>query len=301
MEWSVPRPDLRSPRRLAARRYRVIALAVVALLCTYILVVVNRAEAAETLLSQGKPTTASSAENAATPASAATDGDPGTRWSSAFSVPQWIQVDLGSTQSITRVALNWETAYATAFTIQTSTDGTAWTNAYSTTTGAGGNQSLTVSGSGRYVRLTATAKATQYGISLWEFQVYGGSGTPGACGTANAALNKPASTSSTENAGSCGATAITLIPTRGGNGTLEALADEGRFAPPTLADLERGLADALTRAHGSGARIFADLWDLERVSRCDACVDARGARLAAMNHAQEVLPAPACTRCGAAS
>ena len=201
MEWSVPRPDLRSPRRLAARRYRVIALAVVALLCTYILVVVNRAEAAETLLSQGKPTTASSAENAATPASAATDGDPGTRWSSAFSVPQWIQVDLGSTQSITRVALNWETAYATAFTIQTSTDGTAWTNAYSTTTGAGGNQSLTVSGSGRYVRLTATAKATQYGISLWEFQVYGGSGTPGACGTTNAALNKPASTSSTENAG----------------------------------------------------------------------------------------------------
>lgn len=106
---------------------------------------------------------------------------------------------------------------------------------------------------------------------------------------------------SVDTALACGATAITLIPTRGGNGTLEVLADEGRFAPPTLADLERGLADALTRARGSGARMFADLWDLERVSRCDACLDARRARLAAMNHAQEILPAPACTRCGAAS
>ncbi|MET7396101.1 discoidin domain-containing protein [Dactylosporangium sp. NPDC005572] len=206
MDWSVPRPGHRSTRAL---RYGTIALAVAAMLCAYLVVVVTRADAAETLLSQGKPTTASSAENAATPAASATDGNTGTRWSSAFTVPQWIQVDLGSAQAISRVALNWEAAYATAFQIQTSNDGTNWTNIYTTTTGTGGNQSLTVTGNGRYVRLNATAKATQYGVSLWEFQVYGGTpDNPGTCGTANVAIGKTATASSTENAGTPASSAV---------------------------------------------------------------------------------------------
>jgi hypothetical protein len=126
-----------------------------------------------TLLSQGKTATASSTENAGTPASAAVDGDTGTRWSSAFSDPQWLQVDLGATHSISKVALNWEAAYAKAFQIQTSNDGTNWTTIYSTTTGTGGAQSLAVTGSGRYVRMNGTQRATAYGYSLWEYQVYG--------------------------------------------------------------------------------------------------------------------------------
>ncbi len=126
-----------------------------------------------TLLSQGHPATASSTENASFPAANAVDGNTGTRWSSAFSDPQWIQVDLGATHAISRVVLNWEAAYATGYQIQTSPDGSTWTSIYSTTTGTGGNQSLTVSGSGRYVRMYGTARATQYGYSLWEFQVYG--------------------------------------------------------------------------------------------------------------------------------
>jgi beta-glucanase (GH16 family) len=126
-----------------------------------------------TNLAQGKPTTASSTENAGTPASAATDGNTGTRWSSAFSDPQWVRVDLGATHSITKVNLNWEAAYAKAFQVQTSNDGTNWTTIYSTTTGTGGNQTLDVNGSGRYVRVNGTQRATQYGYSLWEFGVFG--------------------------------------------------------------------------------------------------------------------------------
>ena len=68
--------------------------------------------------------------------------------------------------------LNWETAYATAFQIQVSADGTTWTTIYSTTTGTGGTQTLTVSGTGRYIRMYGTARATPYGYSLWEFGVY---------------------------------------------------------------------------------------------------------------------------------
>ena len=70
------------------------------------------------------------------------------------------------------MTLNWEAAYATAFQIQTSADGSTWTSIYSTTTGTGGVQNLTVSGTGRYIRMYGTARATQYGYSLWEFQVY---------------------------------------------------------------------------------------------------------------------------------
>jgi len=126
-----------------------------------------------TNLAQGRPATASSTENGSFPASAAFDGNTGTRWSSAFSDPQWVRVDLGSTHSLSRVTLNWEAAYARAFQIQTSNDGTNWTTIYSTTSGTGGNQSVNVSGSGRYVRMNGTQRATQYGYSLWEFGVYG--------------------------------------------------------------------------------------------------------------------------------
>jgi hypothetical protein len=111
-------------------------------------------------LALNQPTTASSTQSASFPASAATDGNLGTRWSSAFADPQWLEVDLGSTQTICGVTLDWETAYATAFQIQTSTDGSTWTPIYSTTAGTGGTQNLTVSGTGRYIRMYGTARAT---------------------------------------------------------------------------------------------------------------------------------------------
>ena len=159
------------------------------------------AAAADPLISQGKPATASSTENAGTPASAAVDGNTGTRWSSAFSDPQWIQVDLGATANVTQVVLNWEAAFARSFQIQTAPAATGpFTTVFSTTTGAGGIQTIPVTGSGRFVRMNGTVRATQFGYSLWEFQVFGTFGAA-TCGTTNAALNHPASASSTENAG----------------------------------------------------------------------------------------------------
>ncbi|HWG13147.1 MAG TPA: discoidin domain-containing protein, partial [Streptosporangiaceae bacterium] len=152
-----------------------------------------------TNLALNKTATSSSTESAAYPASNAVDGNTGTRWSSAFSDPQWLEVDLGSSQSICQVTLNWEAAYATAFQIQTSTDGTNWTSIYSTTTGTGGTQTLSVTGTGRYIRMYGTTRATGYGYSLWEFGVYGpASGGGTTCGTTNVALNQTATASSTE-------------------------------------------------------------------------------------------------------
>jgi hypothetical protein len=169
-------------------------------------------------LALGRPVTVSSSENPGPfPGSAAVDGNTGTRWASAFSDPQWITVDLGSTQQIGRVVLSWEAAYAKAYQIQTSSDNAAWTTIASTTTGDGGTDDLTVNGSGRYIRLYGTARATAYGYSLWEFEVYAPGAstptpnrtstpaptrTPTPSPTTNLALGKPASASSSENAAS---------------------------------------------------------------------------------------------------
>jgi hypothetical protein len=192
----------RQRQRLAGWRFSILAT-VVALVGALALVAGpgGRATAASTLLSQGMPATASSVENASFPASNAVDGNPATRWSSAFSDPQWLEVDLGASASITQVVLQWEAAYATAFQIQTSADGTTWNTIYSTTTGTGGTQTLNVTGTGRYVRMYGTARATPYGYSLWEFQVYGTISGGSGCGTADAALNHPATASSIQNAG----------------------------------------------------------------------------------------------------
>jgi hypothetical protein len=200
---TVMEPITRARKRRDLRRRVASYLLATLALITLVTVGTTRIAHAATLLSQGQPTTASSTENATFPASAATDGNAGTRWSSAFADPQWLQVDLGSVSTVSSVTLQWETAYATAFQIQVSNDASTWTTVYSTTTGTGGTQTLNVTGTGRYVRMYGTARATGYGYSLWEFQVYGtagSGGTGGTCSTTDAALNKPATASSLENA-----------------------------------------------------------------------------------------------------
>jgi beta-glucosidase len=108
----------------------------------------------------------------------ATDGDPGTRWSSAFSDPQWLEVDLGSPQNICSIGIEWEAAYATAFQLEVSNNNSTWTTVYSTTDGTGGNQTIPVSVTARYVMMYGTERATQFGYSIFEFQVFGLTTTP---------------------------------------------------------------------------------------------------------------------------
>ena len=173
---AVPRPPSR--RRLSA------VAAVLALLVGS-LATAGTAHADTALISQGRPAIASSTENVTTPAAAAFDGNTTTtRWSSAFSDPQWIAVDLGATAALSQVVLTWQTSYAVAFQVQVSDNFTTWTTVYATTTGAGGRQVLSVSGTGRYVRMFGTARHTAYGYSLFEFQVYGSFIRSG-CGATN--------------------------------------------------------------------------------------------------------------------
>ncbi len=104
-------------------------------------------------------------------------------------------------------------------------------------------------------------------------------------------------------AAECGATACSVIPTRGGNGAMEALGDA--FQPPRLSDLEAVLEYGLGRRRagpfgpaigGPVMRVFADLWDIERFCSC-TCSPVRTARLAEMNRCQRITPSIACDSC----
>ncbi|MDG6107313.1 discoidin domain-containing protein [Dactylosporangium aurantiacum] len=125
-------------------------------------------------LALGRPVAASSTYRAGVEPGNAVDGNPTTRWSSARSDPQWIQVDLGSTRTVNRVRINWEAAYGAAYQIQVSDDAATWTTIHSTTTGDGGVDDLTgLAGSGRYVRVYGTQRGTTYGYSIWDLNIYG--------------------------------------------------------------------------------------------------------------------------------
>jgi beta-glucosidase len=118
--------------------------------------------------------TASSSESAATGAENAIDGDLTTRWSSAFSDPQSLTVDLGAQATVITVRLTWEAAFASAYTVETSADGQAWTQIHAETAADGGVDEIAADGATlRYVRIIGTARALPYGYSLYEVEVLG--------------------------------------------------------------------------------------------------------------------------------
>lgn len=97
----------------------------------------------------------------------------------------------------------------------------------------------------------------------------------------------------------CGATAVSLIPTRPTEGAMQALAAEGRFAVPSLLDVERSLV--VGRRAAGAARLFVDTWDLDRFASCPVCVAERRARLSRHNLEQQVPAAISCATCGEAT
>jgi len=119
-----------------------------------------------------------SVENASLGASLAIDGNANTRWSSAFSDPQWLRIDLGAPRFIGRVRISFETAASRAYTIQVSNDATAWTTLFTQSNGPAGPNVSDITGldaKARYVRLFSTARTTPYGVSIFEITIFGDS------------------------------------------------------------------------------------------------------------------------------
>jgi len=113
----------------------------------------------------------------------AVDGNQATRWSSAYSDPQWYQIDLGKNYDISQVVIYWEDASAKNYKIETSDDGTSWRTVATKLNmpkGARTDDLSGLSGSGRYIRMYGTERTGTWGYSIFEFEVYGTeSGTTG--------------------------------------------------------------------------------------------------------------------------
>ncbi|MEU4237286.1 penicillin acylase family protein [Actinoplanes sp. NPDC026619] len=123
-------------------------------------------------LAAGKTVTASSTQSGY-PAANAVDGKSATRWASSYADNQSITVDLGSAKTVARAIVRWESAYATAYKIESSADGTTWTQRVAVTGGNGGLDTVTFpAATARYLRLTGQTRATSYGFSIYELEVY---------------------------------------------------------------------------------------------------------------------------------
>jgi radical SAM enzyme (TIGR01210 family) len=101
---------------------------------------------------------------------------------------------------------------------------------------------------------------------------------------------------SVDTAFDCGASVISLVPARPGNGAMEHFAAAGMFHQPDFDEVERSFALTLTHVAGRG-RLFIDCWDLDRVASCASCLPARRERLQRMNLQQQILPAWCCPHC----
>jgi hypothetical protein len=127
-----------------------------------------------TNLALHQPATASTIQGGGLEAANATDGVLTTRWASAGGIdPSWLQVDLGAVKAFNTVVLYWEAAFAAQYQIQYSNDGQAWNVAAGNTSGHGGVETVifpTVQG--RFVRMFGQVRASAFGYSLFELQVY---------------------------------------------------------------------------------------------------------------------------------
>ena len=91
-----------------------------------------------------------------------------------------------------------------------------------------------------------------------------------------------------------GASLVSIIPVRGGNGEVERLQALGHFAPPTLSQLE----DALDRClQFTSTVVTADLWDVTRLGTCEHCRERRVERLQRLNRTGRAEPRIGCTAC----
>ncbi len=116
---------------------------------------------------------ASSTSKDAGDAADAVDGNDGSRWASEYSDDQWIYVDLGRPEEIGTVILKWEGAYAKEYELQISDDAETWKTVCHNADGKSGLDEIKLSATARYVKMKGIKRATQWGYSLYEMEVYG--------------------------------------------------------------------------------------------------------------------------------
>lgn len=109
-------------------------------------------------------------------ATAANDGNDGSRWIGAGEEDA-LTIDLQGFYHLMRSSILWERAAAADYDILVSSDGDSWVTAYSASgygdTGANRTDEFRMDCVCRYVRLLCKRKATQWDYSVYEWQLFG--------------------------------------------------------------------------------------------------------------------------------
>ncbi len=122
-------------------------------------------------LANGKKTVASSEMQ---PGEFLVDGGAGSRWESDYKDDEWIYVDLGKQEKIGKIILKWENAYAKSYELQISNDARKWKTVKTIVDGKGNTETLSFDTQrAQYVRMKGKKRATQFGYSIYEMEVYG--------------------------------------------------------------------------------------------------------------------------------
>ena len=112
---------------------------------------------------------ASSGESDSSRAEYAVDGNFATRWSSAFSDNEWLDLDLGATQVLVGVTLYWESAFGKQYDVRISKDGQNWITVYRVRDGDGAVDDIYFGPQEcRFLRIAGIQRGTTWGYSLWE-------------------------------------------------------------------------------------------------------------------------------------
>lgn len=122
------------------------------------------------LATQGSSATASSGV-----AGLAIDGNQGTRWESDKNDEEWFLLDMGQSRTFNYFKINWEGAYAQQYQLLASTDGVNFTAIYTENNLDHANWQkiyLETPVTAQYIKYQGIKRATEWGQSFWEFEVY---------------------------------------------------------------------------------------------------------------------------------
>jgi hypothetical protein len=132
---------------------------------------------AENVARWNKATASSSESDGYIPGNAI-DGDMNTRWASEFNDNQWFQIELDSTYILGKIIIKWENAYGREYDIQTSTDNVSWKTIFNESKGNGATDEIKFNpATAKFVRINLLKRATSYGFSFYEFEIYRSDGT----------------------------------------------------------------------------------------------------------------------------
>jgi PKD repeat protein len=122
--------------------------------------------------------TASSSETTDYMPADAIDANTSSRWASQFRDNQWFKIELDSMYVLGKIKITWENAFASQYEIQTSTDDVNWKTIFIESKGNGTIDEIKFSpDTAKYVRINLLKRATSYGFSFYEFEIYRSDGT----------------------------------------------------------------------------------------------------------------------------